>query len=158
MNHLSDIELIELAAGHLAAPQSRECEAHLLACADCRARYEESAGVWDQLGTWELTLPQVDLSERVVRAIDESHRLRMPRRLQFPWRAARIAASIAVAMGIGHLAGRMTWDRSPQPVARVADDQAAAALYLEEIGHVTAADLTDLLLVGPDSTDMEDQR
>lgn len=137
MEHPRDIELIELAAGHLSPDDAARIDAHVRSCAACAERLATVSATWRELGSWTTPEQAGDVTAGVLAQIDaESQPVRTIGRL--PWRAARIAAVLALAGGIGHLAGRMTWTTAPLAELSAAGqepEQAAEALYLDALGE-----------------------
>jgi hypothetical protein len=143
MEHLSDIALIELAAGRADAETQRAAEAHLAACPECAARLAATARTWQVLGEWQVTAPEWS-AERIVAAA---------RRLPpaSPWRPLlRVAAAIVLAAGIGHAAARWGWPLAA-PSHRSAPDESAReaatmALSLDVLAQQSAGGLAEAVL------------
>ena len=149
MEHLRQIDLIELASERLCADRRADAEVHLAACAECRERLDAVRQTWQTLGKWRVAAGR-DLEAEIVRAAG--------RQAQTPpipaWRrraspVIRVAAAILLAAGIGHAAGR--WAR-PQstgspPVLTEADERAAAeALSLDILAQQSAAGLAEAVI------------
>jgi hypothetical protein len=86
----------------------RSIEAHLEACESCRALYDELAADRRLLGEWDVDAFGRDLWPAIEDRLDETR----PVLVRSPWsRAApimRVAAAIAIAVGLGHAAGRFS--------------------------------------------------
>lgn len=130
MEHLSDNQLLEM----LHAPGAPEAAAvHLADCADCRRRMAELREGWDLLGQWSIEEPTIDLADVIMgQAV---RRISLGR----PGAWMRIAASIAVGLGLGGLAAR------PRP-APVSAQQVSEAIYLEALALDSSTGWTSPLL------------
>ena len=96
MKHITELELIEFAAGSIAGPLNVVIEEHLSQCDQCRQMYEQTRLVYDSLG--DLDAPQVsDLTARIRRHITT-------RKHRWNWFAARVAAVILISALAGFLA------------------------------------------------------
>ncbi len=109
MEHIKDIELIELVGNRLEPERQKLVRAHLGGCADCRAKCEELRTTWDLLGAWEVSPPE-GLEVANVPAVERPRPLRTIRLVQ-PALLLRVAASVGVAALIGYTAGR--WSIGP---------------------------------------------
>lgn len=105
MTHVTDRQLQDLVSTWQSG--SRQTRAHLAACTRCRRRLDELQEIWDALGEWEVETA-ADLRPRVLMAATCRRRVILPSPSHVPWhRAAGIAASIAFAVTIGSVLGRM---------------------------------------------------
>lgn len=132
MEHLSDSQLL----GMLHASGSQHAiEAHLADCASCRQRLAVLRETWDVLGQWSIDDRAVDLTDAIM------SRARAVRRISLgqPRAWVRIAASIALGLGLGVLAGR---PRSA-PLSR---QQVSEAIYLEALALDSPTGWTSPLL------------
>jgi anti-sigma factor RsiW len=128
MDHIADIDLIELVAGQLPSPQREAVAAHVEGCAPCRERRDQAGRTWEVLGAWQVAADPKDLAQRVLDAV----RRQPPGRAgQGRWwglgQFAALAAGIALAVGIGHLAAR--WSTGPGPGS---PEAVVDTLYLED--------------------------
>jgi len=90
--HLYDIELIELAGGHLEASAREAARNHLATCADCDKRYHAVAQTWRMLGHWE-TPADAEVIQPVLAT-------------RWSWQPAmRLAAMLMLAAGVGIASG-----------------------------------------------------
>jgi anti-sigma factor RsiW len=124
MEHVSDIDLIELIAGRLAPERRDAAEAHLAACAACRERRDAAARTWQVLGEWEVRADGRGLAAAVVAAARAEATLS-------PWRrqaraALRVAAALAIGAGIGHGAARLAPRGASEGVVAATDEDAVA--------------------------------
>lgn len=138
MDHLNEIELIELAGGRSSGPARDQAQRHLDACADCARRLGEYGAVNDALTGWRDELSGTDVVPGLLAELK-------PRRLQhsvrFGWRAPlQVAASLIVSVGIGHVAARSTWRSPPDP--GIPMQTVEATLQLAFLADDTPADLT----------------
>lgn len=132
MEHLTDNQLLEM----LHAPGAPEAvAAHLADCADCRRRMTELREGWDLLGQWSIDEPTVDLTDAIMSQAQVVRRISLGR----PGAWVRIAASIAVGLGLGGLAAR------PRP-APVSAQQVSEAVYLEALALDSSTGWTSPLL------------
>ena len=127
MDHIADIEIIELVADRLASPQREAVAAHLEGCAPCRERRDQAGRTWEVLGAWQVS-GSTDLTQRVLDAV----RRQPPGRAgQGGWwglgQLAALAAGVVLAVGIGHLAAR--WSTGPGPGS---PEAVVDTLYLED--------------------------
>jgi anti-sigma factor RsiW len=126
MNHASDRQLLAHLQEALSADDEQALAAHLRDCGACRQRLAELGGVWRLLGSWKAPGVPGDLRERILTAL--------PAQPATPkasgWRRPlRVAAALALAAGIGHVAGRFTWEPAAPPPN---EEAAAASLHLDE--------------------------
>jgi anti-sigma factor RsiW len=109
MEHVKDIELIELVGNRLEPEREKLVRGHLGSCADCQAKFEELGTTWDLLGAWEVS-PLEGVEVANVRTVERPRPLRTIRLIQ-PAVLLRVAASVGVAALIGYTAGR--WSIGP---------------------------------------------
>lgn len=158
MNHLADIDLIELAGGQLPESRRQACDAHLGQCAECRERQQAIASTWQRLGDWAVDVPAGDLSAEVLATLASEQRMRIGAPASKGRLAIRVAASVALAVGAGHLAGRWMWTvPSTVAVAPASEEQVIESLQLNELGGQAAADLAQSLVDGPDQDEKESE-
>ena len=120
MEHLSNGQLLDMLSGRGSQPEA--VEGHLAECASCRQRLASLRETWDVLGEWSVEERATDLTGRIMR---EAQGVRSVYLWQ-PRAVVRIAASIAIGIGLGGFLGR------PGPVS-VSDEQAAEAMYLDAL-------------------------
>jgi len=143
MKHASDLELIELVAGRLPADRQEAVEAHLAACDECSRRRDAVRQTWDALGDWQIPAGR-DLAP-AVQAAAAREAAASSRRLPL---LLRLAASILIAVGAGHVAGRLAAPAlHPVRPATAADEEAAAeSLSLGVLEQVSPTGLPETLL------------
>jgi anti-sigma factor RsiW len=132
MDHVADIVLLEFVAGRLPPPEREAVAAHLRACPACRERAEQTGRLWEALGAWEVPGKGPDLGPRVLDAARRESLAPAPRK---HLRAAvGVAASVALAVGLGHLAGRLTWggEADSAGAGPAGSQRVIGALYLED--------------------------
>ncbi|HVT80195.1 MAG TPA: hypothetical protein VHM90_06015, partial [Phycisphaerae bacterium] len=97
--------------------------------------------VWNALGTWNPPQVPKDLEARILQSLPDHADRQVPKR---HWRRyLQVAAALALAIGLGHLAGRLTWrPPAPEPASETA---AAESLHLDD------ANSADILLAAVDS-------
>lgn len=115
MRHLTDIELLDLISGRMAADPAHRAEEHVAACGSCARKHEDLAHVWDELETWQPSLPPRGLKARVLAAAHATE-LR-PMRAITPSSVLRLAAAVLLAILAGGAAGRMAHRSQPPPAS-----------------------------------------
>ena len=115
MEHVKQIEMIELAARRLDAEREKIVLTHLQNCPTCRARLEEITRTWDVLGAWKVQpAAHVDVTQRASSCgLRDEHPARSFIRLPGIGMAMRIAAAIVVAVLAGYEGGRRTVRPTP---------------------------------------------
>lgn len=132
MEHLSDIDILDL-LGKAAPVEMRErWRSHLQDCATCRARRDALQATWDALGVLE-GCDSVDLLAGITARIAEGHR---PARGITLWELSRIAASVLIAAGIGYTAGKFT-------LPKTSGQGVADASYFEFLAPESATGLAE---------------
>jgi len=143
VNCPSSILWIRLAGGELPANEERTAREHLRSCTACAREYAGLALCWEAAGRWDVDLGQVDLTERVVDAVRHEPAGRTAV-LRIGTVAARAAAVILVAFGLGAGAGRLVPPRfgasEPMPAA-AAPREVADSLGLSHLGGESATGL-----------------
>jgi hypothetical protein len=130
MEHLSDNQLLEMVRAQGSQPTS---DAHLTDCADCRQRLALLQESWNLLGQWSVDEPSVDLTAVIM---SKAQAVRCISLVQ-PRAWVRIAASIAVGLGVGSLVAR------PAPAPQ---QQINKAVYVEALALNSATGWTHPLL------------
>ena len=97
-DHLREIELIELVAGHLDASAEAAARAHLARCPRCAARHEQAHRTWRVLGHWHVESPAP--------AVIASPWSRLA-----PLRVAAMVAGVAGALLLGGVGGWLAHDQ-----------------------------------------------
>ena len=138
MKHVNDIELIEYIAGKLTASRSEEVQEHMAACKECSDRWREAVEVWNALGQWSVDTADHDVTQRITALAEEAERgqkqHKIARELQIGFLPAvvRVAASIIIAVGVGHKLGKYSvTDSTPKTAASENRPEYLAALGLE---------------------------
>ncbi len=155
MEHVNDIELIELAAGRLDSTRCAAVQEHLAACRECRARSEEIAAAWRALAAWEAPSARGGFAADVMDAARRD-RARAPRILGLRWRAVRrLAASVLAAALAGYAAGR--WLRPPaRPQHAAAEEQQLIEeLRLYVLNNVSPTGIAGALLDAPERVEVD---
>lgn len=152
MMHISQTNLIRLAAGELPPEEQREAERHLGACAPCRQAFEGVRDVRDLLGEWSIDAPSRDAWPGIEQALDD----RAVIRPAWAWgnRLSRIAAVIVLGAGTGYGAGWLAMPHSTQFAAELpaaSADEALAAVGFEAIESPSATGLFSVIT--PESAD-----
>lgn len=157
MEHITDIQMTALLGGHVEPGPRREIERHLADCEPCRSRYRQFAEVWSVLGQWEPACPDIDLRRRILaRAREDDAGGIFGTRRRWASVTLRAAASIALAIGVGFVAGR--WGRTtPSPSLDELKQRTASSLYLDMFESGTPAGLSELVLADSQSAAEEEQ-
>ena len=138
MKHINDIELTEYAAGNLTGARAEEVREHIAACPECSQRMGEMGKLWDALGDWKVPTAEHDVADRVIALAREeqadlgqsagTHAVRM----RLPLQILRVAASIIIAVGVGHKLGEYSvTGEKPQVASLQEQPEYLAALGLE---------------------------
>ena len=153
MKHVSEIKLIEYCADRLTSDEADAVRKHLADCDVCRRIYQQQAELHQQLGDVPMPELQVDMVERVQRAITESA-MGTVRQVDRRWKLAgvlRIAAVLMLSAAVGHVAGLVITDKR-QPTAAnlyeaqmIDEQQVALALHLDKIGGGLTVGLLEAL-------------
>ena len=158
MEHVSDIELIEYVAGKLEASRHEQVREYMAACEECSDRWRESVKVWDALGQWDVDTADHDVAERITALAQDGesgqkqHKIARDLRLRFLPAVVRVAASILIAVGVGHHLGRYSvTGNTPR-----ADATENGPAYLAALGLEWSSELAWLILED-DSPDLEGQ-
>lgn len=138
MEHISEIELIEYVAGRLIASRQEEVREHITACEECSGRWREAVETWNVLGQWNVDAGDRDVAGRIIARAEEAESSRKQPRLPRILRvgllrtALRVAASIIIAIGVGHQLGRYSVTGSmPSAPSSTNRPEYLAALGLE---------------------------
>ena len=112
MKHVNDIELIEYVAGKLTASRNDEVREHMAACKDCSDRWRQALDVWNALGKWSVDTADHDVTKRITALAEEAergqkkHKIARDLKTGFLSTVLRVAASIIIAVGVGHKLGK----------------------------------------------------
>lgn len=138
MKHIDDIELIKYVAGNLAEAQAADVRGHIDTCPDCSQRIQEIRSLWDALGQWQVDSAGRDVAGRVTALAKEAQLQDMQqpatsaRKTILLHQILRIAASIIIAVGLGHMLGEYSvTGKKPQIVSSQDKPEYLAALGLE---------------------------
>lgn len=130
MEHVSDIQMLDMLGGHLPESEQVRFQEHITGCSECQQRWQGYEQTWTDLAACGVDTSGHDLVESVVSAIPAKSRP-----IQFwPVTAlARIAASILLAVFLGHVLGK--WHASqPSPPEETVVSQ---ALFLDVLAPVS---------------------
>lgn len=143
MEHITDIELIALAAQRLEAEREKAVLLHLESCPTCSGKLAEMRQTWDVLGAWEVRPPQRLDTERICTlAAQATEREAAGRTIRLPGAGMllRVAALIAVAVLAGYVAGRS----SLGPAQTAASSESPS--YVSALGLEVGESLSSLVL------------
>jgi predicted anti-sigma-YlaC factor YlaD len=132
MDCVSEKMMLDLLGGQAAEEQRSQVMEHIRNCRQCEKVWQEMKETWEQLGRLQGERARAKLTDDIMRAIAGRGRRG---RNQWTRELVRIAASIAVAIFIGYMAGKM----SVQPGEEYGQGVTAEALHLEALatGSVT---------------------
>lgn len=111
MEHITDTQMLDMLGGHVKADEQESLLAHMAQCSNCQQRLDELRQTWDDLGALEIDTSGIDLLENLTSVIN--HRNRHINFLSIQG-LTRIAASILLAAVIGHVAGRLSTQKSTE--------------------------------------------
>ena len=138
MKHVNDIELIEYVAGKLTASRNEEVREHMAACEECSDRERKAIELWNTLGQWNVDTTGHDVAGRITAIAEEAERKQKQGeknhvlRVRFLPVVLRVAASIIIAIGVGHKLGKYSVTGNiPRAAALENRPEYLAALSLE---------------------------
>ena len=138
MKHVNDIELIEYVAGKLTVSRSKEVREHMAACEECSVRWREAVEAWNVLGQWSVDTADHDVAGRITALADQAERKQRQSekthvlRIGFLPAFLRVAASVIIAVGVGHKLGKYSvTGNAPRDPASQNSPEYLAALSLE---------------------------
>ena len=159
MKHVNDIELIEYVAGNLTASRDGEVREHLAACEECSQRQREAAEMWNALGQWNVDTTDHDVAGRITALAENAGREQRQGekthvlRVGFLPVVLRVAASIIIAVGVGHRLGKYSVTGKMETAA-VSKNRPE---YLAALGLEWSSELAWLILED-DSPNVGDER
>jgi len=132
---------------------------HIAACEECSVRWQKALEVWNMLGQWSVDTADHDVAGRIIALAEEAERKQRQSEKAHVLRVGllpvvlRVAASIIIAIGVGHKLGRYSVmgnvQRDPASQSR---PEYLAALSLEWSSEMAWFILED------DSPDMGDEQ
>ena len=138
MKHVNDIELIEYIAGKLTVSRSEVVREHMAACEECSDRWRKAVEVWNTLGQWSVDTANHDVAGRITTLAEEAERKQRQGEKTRVLRVGllpvvlRVAASIIIAIGVGHKLGKYSVTGNiPRAAALENRPEYLAALSLE---------------------------
>jgi len=138
MKHINEIELREYVAGKLNALGNEKVREHLEACKECSVRWRKAVELWNTLGQWSVDTAGHDVAGRITALANQAERKQEQSekthilRIGFLPAVIRIAASIIIALGVGHKLGRYSvTGNAPKDPASQNSPEYLAALSLE---------------------------
>lgn len=140
MEHVRQIELIQLVANELADPRRAEVERHLAECSACQALFGQQAALWRTLGQWSPEFAERELFTGIEQRLGIA-----PHGV---WsnvvRVSRVAAAIIIGVGAGYGVARY-WQpvKASQPAVASTENELAAteAFGLQYFEDVSPAGL-----------------
>lgn len=115
MKHINQIIFLEYLAGSLKASEKERLQKHLAQCRTCSERLRDFEKTWDKLGQWNIDTTEHDMSGKIIALVEKSNINRIDsesiRKPKFWSEALRVAASIIIAVGIGHQIGKYSVPR-----------------------------------------------
>ena len=159
MKHINEIELREYVAGKLNALGNEKVREHLEACKECSVRWRKAVELWKSLGQWNVDTTGHDVAGRITALAEEAERKKKQGekthvlRVGFLPVVLRVAASIIIAIGVGHKLGKYSvTGNAPRDPASQNSPEYLAALSLEWSSELAWFILED------DSPDMGDEQ
>lgn len=158
MKHVSDIEVIEYVAGRLTASRHDAIREHIAVCQECSGRWKETVETWNALGQWDVDTADHDMAAGITALAEKAEYSQKPREIPrtlwvgFLPAMVRVAASIIIAVGVGHKLGTYSVTGSmPRATASENRPEYLAALSLEWSSELA------WLILEDDSPDSGDQ-
>ena len=143
MEHVRDIELVELVARRLDAGREKAVLVHLQSCPRCCTKLAEVRKTWDVLGAWDVR-PEPGLDSERICALAAQASVQATAgktvRLFVPGTLLRVAASIAAAVLVGYVGGRWSLGPAPMPAS------SPSPSYLSALGLEVGESLSSLVL------------
>ena len=140
MEHLSDVELIDLIGACTSSERTRAAGEHLAVCPSCKARYDEFLRTWQRLDAWGVQPPAMDLSARIIRAAKAGR----PSRSR-AWTIFKAAASILVAVGLGFGSARWMRRQEVASAPAIGADDVVDSLRLDVLSRPAPTGLVGAL-------------
>ncbi|MBU0639215.1 MAG: zf-HC2 domain-containing protein [Planctomycetes bacterium] len=130
MSHVSETNLIRLAAAELSDGQRREIEAHLESCAECRKAFEQHRALRAVLGDWQVETDLPDQWPAIDQRLDDWQSATIRPGWTRAGRIGRVAAAIVLGVGTGYVGGRILGARGGalQAVPMVSAEEVLDAL------------------------------
>lgn len=159
MKHINDIEIQNYLAGKLTASGEQQMQEHLATCKQCSNRWRKAVEVWDALGQWDVDTAGHDLTERIITiAEQEGQDSTKHKNIHKLWKeflpaVLRVAASIVIAVGIGHKLGKYSVT-GETPKTTVSQNRPE---YLAALGLEWSSELAWFILED-DAANMEEER
>jgi hypothetical protein len=126
MDHVSDMQILELLGGHMPKVEQERLQEHIAVCADCQNRLREYEQTWSDLAEAVIDTSGRDLLEGVISGLpEESRAIKFRPAISL----ARIAASILLAVFLGHVLGKYSAEK-PDPQE---DLVVAKAMFLDVV-------------------------
>lgn len=147
-----DHEILRLVSGELTPAAARGLEEHLAQCAACTAARDEIGSGWRALGDWQVNTSEQDLTGAVLRRIEVDPRQDSPPAFLLAGSGLlRVAASIALAAGLGIATGALVPVWRSTSLAHEDREAVALSLGVAELGVEGSTGLT--LGFEPDAAD-----
>lgn len=158
MDHLTEWDLIELAAGQLSGQEQLRARNHLASCLACRTRYDQIAQAWEALGQWNVPAGTIDVWASLQGRLPATSPAVQLRSKASAWLwCGRVAAAVLVGVGAGHVLGRWSLPKVPVTVAQVSpvepavdEGMVARWLYLTSLDTRTPAGIAEAMLRIPE--------
>lgn len=155
MEHISDIEMIEYVAGRLRVSRHKEVQEHIAHCRECARCWQEMVQTWDALGEWDVDTVGHEVASSIAALAsgaersEEQGRIAQILRRRFLPVAVRVAATIIIAVGVGHRLGK--WSASTDVPEGMVFNNAPG--YLAALGLEWSSGLTWSVLEEDDTED-----
>lgn len=125
MTHIDEKTMLDILTGKLPLDEGDKCREHMHQCPACKEKFEDFRLTWDWLGDLDDSVGPVDLSAEIMVHIrkDRQSEVRFT-----PGVLMKTAASIALAVFLGYLAGREFKPQQSHPEITLAQ-----AFYLQAL-------------------------
>ena len=139
MEHITDIMMINLLGGYVDGPRKQNALQHISQCDSCQKRWDQFKQTWGQLSELDVDTSDKDLFPKIADNIrsKRSHIRILPVRMFM-----RVAASILLAIILGHMLGRASTQKTDEDWALVT----ARANYLDVLSSGSSTGLGEPLL------------
>jgi hypothetical protein len=143
MKHISDEILLNLISNKLSEQETALWLKHTEQCSICKLRVQQMQITWDQLGKWELTIPETNLSSTILARLDNTIEPNTSKTIKFLDKHAllRLAASVIIGLSTGFLTHHIMPTNQPSIEQQLSD-----SIYMDMLMLNSATGLGDSIL------------
>ena len=143
MKHISDENLLNLISNKLSKQDTAILLEHTDQCPICKLRVQQMQETWNQLGKWELTIPETNLPSTILAKLDNTIEQNTSRNIRLFHKHAllRLAASVIIGMSAGFLAHSIISTNQPSIEQQLSD-----SIYMDMLMLNSATGLGDSIL------------